>query len=101
MVDTVVVDTVMEVMVDTGMEVMVDTGLEVMVDTGMEALADMGTVVTDMGILETKAIIAIVHLLIKIMRIHSLEITKLNLSISLNHMAKLRRILKIMPSLNL
>merc|ERR1719188_1863602 len=34
------------------------------------------------------------------MRIHSLEITNRNLTISLNHMAKVRLILKIMPSLN-
>merc|ERR1719412_753871 len=100
LVDSVVVDTVMEDMVVTVMEALVGTGMEALVDTGMEALVDMGTVATDMDILETKAIIPIVHLLIKIMRIHSLEITNRNLTIRLNHMAKVRLILKIMPSLN-
>merc|ERR1712059_87958 len=121
MVDTVkeaMVDTVMEAMVDTVMEAMVVTVKEAMVVTVMEAMVVtvmeamvkaaivvvMGRVATDMvkvmDILETKAIIVIVHLLIKIMHIHSQEITNHNLTINLKHMPNLRRILKLMPSHN-
>merc|ERR1712059_247451 len=113
----VLVGTVMEVMVDMGVEAMVDTVMEAMVVTVMEAMVVtvmeamvkaaivvvMGRVATDMvqvmDILETKAIIVIVHLLIKIMHIHSQEITNHNLTINLKHMPNLRRILKLMPSL--
>merc|ERR1712059_209789 len=117
----VLVGTVMEVMVDMGVEAMVDTVMEAMVDTVMEAMVDtvmeamvvtvkaamvvvMGRVATDMvqvmDILGTKAIIVIVHLLIKIMHIHSQDITNHNLTINLKHMPNLRRILKLMPSHN-
>merc|ERR1712059_234024 len=113
------VDMVVEAMVDMGVEAMVDTVKEAMVDTVMEAMVVtvmeamvvmvmaamvvvMGRVATDMvqvmDILETKAIIVIVHLLIKIMHIHSQEITNHNLTINLKHMPNLRRILKLMPS---
>merc|ERR1712059_78598 len=109
----VLVGTVMEVMVDMGVEAMVVTVMEAMVDTVMEAMVVtvkaamvvvMGRVATDMvqvmDILGTKAIIVIVHLLIKIMHIHSQDITNHNLTINLKHMPNLRRILKLMPSHN-
>merc|ERR1712059_190753 len=91
-----------EVLVGTVMEVMVDMGMEAMVKAAIVVV--MGRVATDMvkvmDILETKAIIVIVHLLIKIMHIHSQEITNHNLTINLKHMPNLRRILKLMPSHN-
>merc|ERR1712059_230507 len=106
MVDMVVeamVDTVMEVMVVTVMEAMVVTVMEAMVVTVMEAMVKaaivvvMGRVATDMvqvmDILETKAIIVIVHLLIKIMHIHSQEITNHNLTINLKHMPNLKHMI--------
>merc|ERR1712059_184291 len=91
-----------EVLVGT---VMVDMGVEAMEATVKAAIVVvMGRVATDMvkvmDILETKAIIVIVHLLIKIMHIHSQEIANHNLTINLKHMPNLRRILKLMPSHN-
>merc|ERR1712059_210811 len=91
--------------VDMGVEAMVDTVKEAMVVTVMEAMVKaaivvvMGRVATDMvqvmDILETKAIIVIVHLLIKIMHIHSQEITNHNLTINLKHMPNLKRTLNL------
>merc|ERR1712059_200345 len=110
----VLVGTVMEVMVDMGVETMVDTVMEAMVDTVMEAMVVtvkaamvvvMGRVATDMvqvmDILGTTAIIVIVHLLIKIMHIHSQDITNHNLTINLKHMPNLNHILKLKRTLNL
>merc|ERR1712059_74162 len=106
MVDTVkeaMVDTVKEAMVVTVMEAMVVTVMEAMVVTVMEAMVKaaivvvMGRVATDMvqvmDILETKAIIVIVHLLIKIMHIHSQEITNHNLTINLKRIPNLKHMI--------
>merc|ERR1712080_107990 len=95
------VDSDMEVMVDSDMEVMVDSDMEAMVDSGMEAMVDTDVAAMVDTAMDTVVMgIVTVHLLIKIMRIHSQEITNHNLTINLKHMAKLRRILKLMPSLN-
>merc|ERR1712059_18600 len=115
------VDMVVEAMVDMGVEAMVDTVKEAMVDTVMEAMVVtvmeamvvmvmaamvvvMGRVATDMvqvmDILETKAIIVIVHLLIKIMHIHSQEITNHNLTINLKHMPNLKHIIILKHSVS-
>merc|ERR1712059_129220 len=96
----VLVGRVMEVMVDMGVEAMVDTVMEAMVVTVKAAMVVvMGRVATDMvqvmDILVTKAIIVIVHLLIKIMHIHSQDITNHNLTINLKHMPNLRRSLNL------
>merc|ERR1712059_51365 len=76
-----------EAMVDMVMVVM---AVEVLVGTVKAAMVVvMGRVATDMvqvmDILGTKAIIVIVHLLIKIMHIHSQDITNHNLTINLKH----------------
>merc|ERR1712059_5534 len=91
-----------EVLVGT---VMVDMGVEAMEATVKAAIVVvMGRVATDMvkvmDILETKAIIVIVHLLIKIMHIHSQEITNHNLTINLKHMPNLKHIIILKHSVS-